>query len=251
MRRRFFVERFDERSAVLRGETAHHLGRVLRAEPGQLYELSDGNAVWLARTERVGRGAIEFTLVEPLPVPSPRLRVALLLAIVRFDRFEWGLEKATELGADEIVPLAAVRSDKALIAAAGKRTARWEKILLQSAQQARRLRPPVLRPSARPAAAFRDVRAVSPGLEAPPAGHPVLKILLSERPDATPLRRVLKGCEATSVALAIGPEGGWSDQELAAARDAGFAEASLGANILRSETGVVAALAVVNYALGD
>jgi 16S rRNA (uracil1498-N3)-methyltransferase len=251
LRRRFFVERFDGCSAVLRGETAHHLGRVLRAEPGQLYELSDGNAVWLARTDRVGRGAIEFALVEPLPVRPPRLRVALLLAIVKFDRFEWSLEKATELGADEIVPLAAARSEKALIAAAGKRAVRWEKILLQSAQQARRLRPPTLLPSARPAAAFRDLWAASPGLETPPAGHPVLKILLSERPDAAPLRGILEGRDATSAALAIGPEGGWSDHEFAAAGDAGFAEASLGANILRTETGVVAALAVINYALGD
>ncbi|HEX2711047.1 MAG TPA: RsmE family RNA methyltransferase, partial [Candidatus Acidoferrales bacterium] len=88
-------------------------------------------------------------------------------------------------------------------------------------------------------------------LETPPAGHPVLKILLSERPDAAPLRGILEGRDATSAALAIGPEGGWSDHEFAAAGDAGFAEASLGANILRTETGVVAALAVINYALGD
>jgi len=247
LRRRFFVERFDSNSAVLRGDAAHHLGRVLRAEPGQLYELSDGTTVWLARTERVTREAIEFSLVEPLPVRQPRLRVALLLAIVKFDRFEWSLEKATELGVDVIVPLAAARSEKALVVAAAKRAARWQKILFEAAQQSRRLRPPTLRAAARPAAAFRRVGA----LLAAPHSQPLLKLLLSERAEASPLRTVLEGKNGASAALAIGPEGGWREDELRAAREAGFAEASLGANILRAETAVVAALAALNYALGD
>src|SRR5574337_2008298 len=147
VRRRFFVEEFDVDRAVLRGDAAHHLGRVLRAQPGQLYELSDGEALWLARTERVGRDAVEFALVERLPAHAQRLRLTLLLSIVKFDRFEWSLEKATELGVGEIVPLAAARSEKALLGAAAKRAARWQKILLESAQQARRLCVPVLRPA--------------------------------------------------------------------------------------------------------
>jgi len=238
MRRRFFVERFDGDAAVLRGEAAHHLGRVLRARPSQLYELSDGQTVRLARTERVTRDAVEFTLLEPVPTHQPRLHMTLLLAIVKFDRFEWSLEKATELGVDEIVPLAAARSERTLVAAAAKRAQRWQKILLESAQQSRRLRPPVLRAAgrtaARPGDAFREEKAT-------------VKTLLSERPEAPALRRVLAGKSATSVALAIGPEGGWTGDETAA----GFAEASLGVNILRTETAVVAALAVLNYALGD
>src|SRR5689334_10796651 len=140
MRRRFFVEKFQDGGAVLHGEAAHHLARVLRAETGQLYELSDGEAVWLARTRNVGRDAVEFALVEPLPVLRPQLRVTLLLSIVKFDRFEWAIEKATELGADEIVPLAAERSEKGLLAASAKRAARWNRILVESAQQSRRLR---------------------------------------------------------------------------------------------------------------
>src|SRR6266478_3034462 len=112
MRRRFFVERFEDAAAVLHGEAAHHLARALRAEPGQLYELSDGASVWLARTERIGRDTVEFALVERLPVLLPALQMTLLLAIVKFDRFEWAIEKATELGVDEIVPLATARSEK-------------------------------------------------------------------------------------------------------------------------------------------
>src|SRR6202140_3675899 len=128
MRRRFFVEEFEAGSATLRGEAAHHLGRVLRAEPGQLYELSDGQCVWLARTDGGGRDEIQFSLVERLAAPVATVRIDLLLAIVKFDRFEWAIEKATELGAEEIAPLAAERSDKGLVAASNKRAARWKKI---------------------------------------------------------------------------------------------------------------------------
>ena len=124
MRRRFFVDRFEGRTAILSGDAAHHLGRVLRAESGQLYELSDGASVWLARTESVGRDEIEFALIEPLALHVAPVRITLLLSIVKFDRFEWAIEKATELGADEIVPLAAERSEKGLLAAAEKRAER-------------------------------------------------------------------------------------------------------------------------------
>jgi len=76
MRRRFFVDKFEVATAIVRGDTAEHLGRVLRAEPGQLYELSDGERVWLARVERVGllkRGdnRVEFSLVEPVEAREP------------------------------------------------------------------------------------------------------------------------------------------------------------------------------------
>ena len=242
MRRRFFVEKFEEGSATLRGETAHHLGRVLRAETGQLYELSDGQCVWLARTESVGREEVQFILVEPLPAPVAPVRIELLLAIVKFDRFEWALEKATELGAEEIAPLATDRSEKGLIAAAGKRAERWRRILAESAQQARRLRIPSLNDTAKTREAFR-------------ASGASLKLLLSERAGARPLREVLdpvalapRDDDTARVAVAIGPEGGWTDTEFESAGVCGFVEAALGANILRTETAVCAALAAVQYA---
>jgi len=244
MRRRFFVQEFGAGSAILRGEAAQHLGRVLRAETGQFYELSDGQCVWLARTERVDRDEIRFSLVKELPAPVAAVRIELLLAIVKFDRFEWALEKATELGAEEIVPLAAERSEKGLIAAAGKRAERWKRILVESAQQARRLRVPDLKGAARPRDAFR-------------ASPAQLKLLLSERAGARPLREVLEPVvlarankDAARVAIAIGPEGGWTDAEFAAADAGGFVEAALGTNILRTETAVCAALAAAQYAFG-
>ncbi len=247
MRRRFFVERFEGRVAFLSGDAAHHLARVLRAEPGQLYELSDGQSLWLARIGRVGRNAVEFSLVEPLAARAARLELTLLLAIVKFDRFEWALEKATELGITQILPLAAARSEKGLVAAAAKRAARWQKILLEAAQQSRRLWPPTLLACARPRDAFSNAGA---GARGPDSEAPI-KLLLSERQNAPSLRAVLEGKSTRGAVVAIGPEGGWTDEELVAAHAAGFAEVSLGANILRTETAVTAALAILNYALGD
>jgi 16S rRNA (uracil1498-N3)-methyltransferase len=238
VRRRFFVERFAGGTARLAGEAAHHLGRVLHAEPGQLYELSDGNSVFLARIERISSSDIDFSLLEPLSGPAASPEIVLLLAIVKFDRFEWALEKATELGVHAVVPLAAERTAKALSQASTKRADRWRKILRESAQQARCLRPPVLEATERPAAAF----AQSAG---------AINVLFSERPSARPARAVFrqlasKESASRRINLAFGPEGGWTDQEFDAASAAGFAEASLGRNILRSETAVVAGLAAVH-----
>jgi 16S rRNA (uracil1498-N3)-methyltransferase len=218
------------------------LARVLRAEPGQLYELSDGERLFLARIEGVGHDLVEFSLIEPLETRPVRVVATLLVAVVKFDRFEWALEKATELGATTIVPLAAARSEKALVAAAAKRAERWEKILFESAQQARCLRPPILTPLSSPGEAFsRDRNA--------------LRIFLSERGEDRSLKMVLDAAQPGSkpptagtveVSIAVGPEGGWTDDEFASAKSSGFAAATIGTNILRTETAVVAGLSAVH-----
>ena len=265
MRRRFFVDQFVGGRAVLEGEAAHHLGRVLRAERGQLYELSDGTRVCLARIEDVKRDRVEFFVVEDLPLVQPKLQTTLLLAVVKFDAFEWALEKATELGVSSIVPIAAARSEKALVAAAAKRADRWKKILFEASQQSRRVRLPALEPVTKSEKAFSSHN-----------DDEALPIILSERASAPSLRTILekgagwkpalqngnvklplstqalqKGGQVTTAVLAIGPEGGWTDIELQAAKDSQFREASLGKLILRTETAVIAALAALNYALGE
>jgi 16S rRNA (uracil1498-N3)-methyltransferase len=238
VRRRFFVDKFDGQRALLSGDRAHHLGVVLRAQAGQLYELSDGVRVCLGRIEKVARDSVEFALLEELPAQELRLNVVLLLSVVKFDAFEWAIEKATELGVTEIVPLAAARSEKGLVAAAEKRSERWGKIVLEAAQQSRRVRLPVLQPVARP-----EVALAALGDR--------LGIFLSERADVPALRTALKDRSASKAVLAIGPEGGWTDEERDAAVKAGFHEASLGRLILRTETAVIASLASLSYALGN
>jgi 16S rRNA (uracil1498-N3)-methyltransferase len=220
----------------MEGDAAHHLGRVLRAQEGQLYELSDGQKVWLGRVSRVARDRVEFALVEELPAYRPALDVTLLLAVVKFDAFEWAIEKATELGVGAIVPLSAARSEKALLAAAAKRTERWKKILAEASQQSRRLNAPSLETVTPPELSFAQHKAG-------------LRLLLSERQDARPMREVLQGQKPLNAVIAIGPEGGWTDKELESADQSGFKHVSLGKLILRTETAVIAALASLNYAL--
>jgi 16S rRNA (uracil1498-N3)-methyltransferase len=233
MRRRFFVDQFENQRAVMQGDAAHHLGRVLRAQPGQLYELSDGTTVWLGRIDIVSRDRVEFALTEQLPGHLPHLETTVLLSVVKFDAFEWALEKATELGVNRIVPLAAARSEKALLAASLRRAERWKKILLEAAQQCRRVKLPILDTLTKPEAAFQSQKSG-------------VQICLSESRDARPLKSILSGAPASSVALAIGPEGGWTDAEFS-----GFQQASVGRLILRTETAVIASLAALNYALSS
>ena len=247
MRRRFFVDEFANGTARLAGEAAHHLGRVLRAEPGQLYELSDGHTVHLAKVERVASEEVTFSLISPVEAPESPLRVTLLLAIVKFDRFEWALEKAVELGAEFIVPVAAARSEPNLIAAAAKRADRWRRIIRESAQQARCRRLPELLPLVRSIEAFRatppaeiwtpEIRAGQ--IAAGQITTEEIRILLSERNAAPPLRHAFAAAAVPGLAhsspaiappdeaglptgpvklsLAVGPEGGWTDSEFAAA----------------------------------
>ena len=222
---------------MLAGDAAHHLGRVLRAEPGQLYELSDGTSVWLGKIEFAGKDQIEFSLVEPIPIINSSLHKTLLLAVVKFDTFEWALEKATELGVNRIVPVAAARSEKGLLAAAGKRADRWKKILFESSHRCEGCLP--------------VIEAVTTLKDALAASQSQLKLMLSEQPEVRPLRKILRDRTADSVALAIGPEGGWTNPEFSAAEQAGFEEASLGSLILRTETAVTACLASLNYALDN
>jgi 16S rRNA (uracil1498-N3)-methyltransferase len=236
MRRRFFINKFDGATAAMTGDAAHHLGRVLRAQPGQLFELSDGQRVFLGRIEAVSRDRVDFALLEQIAAFRPELDTVLLLSIVKFDAFEWAIEKATELGVSRIVPLASARSEKGLLAAALKRSERWNKILLEASQQSRRVQLPELAALMKPAAAFAGCRDG-------------FRVLLSESPEAPPLRQVLDGQRASHAALAIGPEGGWTDDEFASANAASFHEASLGGLILRTETAVVASLASLNLAL--
>src|SRR5882724_5641146 len=141
-RRRFFVDEVRRGEAMLDGEEAEHLTRVLRAEVGQRYEICDGARLYLGEIVEARKRAVRFRMIEELPVEEPAVRIALLASLIKFDRFEWMIEKATELGVETIVPVQAERSDKGLELAARKRVERWSKIAKAAAQQSRRVRAP-------------------------------------------------------------------------------------------------------------
>src|SRR5260370_7388690 len=113
VRRRFFVEQFTGNTAAIEGDTAHHLGRVLRAQQGQFYELSDGQRVRLGRIEQVSRDRIDFALLDEIPAHPPAVDVALLLSVVKFDAFKWPIEKPTQLAVTPILPLPSAPPEQA------------------------------------------------------------------------------------------------------------------------------------------
>jgi 16S rRNA (uracil1498-N3)-methyltransferase len=241
-RRRFMVECVRDNEAELRGEDAYHLSRVLRAAPGQQYEISDGTSVYLAEIAAIERDRVIFRVLDAIDAPQLPLRLTLYAAIVKFDRFEWLVEKATEVGVTAIVPVNAARSEKGLMEAARKRAERWRRIARESSQQARRLGPPEIGEPTSLAAAIADGNAASTGL----------RYFLDEKPGGAPLAAVLPQPPARrssdSVALLTGPEGGWTDAERAAAIASGWVPVSLGPLVLRAETAAIGAAGILTHA---
>lgn len=235
-RRRFFVDRVCGETALLDGEAAEHLRRVLRAEPGRQYELSDNHSVYLAEIEALQKTAVRFRILERLAVAPLPVRLTLLASLVKFERFEWAIEKATELGVERIIPVAAARSEKGLEQAAGKRLDRWRRIALESSQQSRRAALPAIE------APLRFQNALDVGGRA--------RYLLDEEATAPPILASLPEPRTPedAVCLLVGPECGWTGDERVAAVAAGWAAVSLGPQILRAETAATAALAVLSAA---
>src|SRR5579875_222507 len=142
-RRRFFVPEIRRGAAELTGADAEHLVRVLRVEPGQMFEISDNQHVYLAEVETARKSVVSFRVTEKLDAPAPSVCISLVTALFKFDRFEWLVEKATELGVTAIQPFEAMRTEHGLAQAASKRLARWQKIALEASQQSRRAHLPI------------------------------------------------------------------------------------------------------------
>src|SRR4051812_34487834 len=136
-RRRWIAERWDETTASIAGTQAEHLARVLRAQPGMDADVVAGGRVFHAQVAAVAANEIRFNLLVELQA-DPALPVTLVISIYKFDRMEWAIEKATELGVAAIAPVIARRTDKHLALAAAKRAERWRRITHEAAQQARR-----------------------------------------------------------------------------------------------------------------
>ncbi len=228
-RRLFFVSGIHSGHAELRGEEAKHLSRVLRVEPGHVYEISDNQQKYLARVTEAHKELVRFEVIEKMPTEREAPEIHLYAAIIKFEHFEWGIEKATELGVDRIVPVQSARSENGLDKAVTKRLERWKRIALESSQQSRRVFLPELTPVMR----FRDVVSQAAGQ----------RVFLDEKRDGGLLRDLPK--ETSTISLLIGPEGGWTDDERGLAAGAGWISASLGPRVLRAETAWMASLAIL------
>jgi 16S rRNA (uracil1498-N3)-methyltransferase len=242
-RRRFFVDHIHRGEAEILGDEAEHLRKVLRAEIGQRYELSDNQQAYLAEIVGFGKHQVRFRVLEEVETPEPAVRLILLASLIKFDRFEWMIEKATELGVESIVPVRAERSDFGLDRAAPKRVERWRRIAREASQQSRRVHMPQVL----------DLLSLRQALEIEAS----FRFWLDEAVGAPPLIRLLPAAwvsgaadglsNGTRVACLVGPEGGWSDRERESLSASAFLSVSLGPAILRSETAAMAALALINH----
>lgn len=233
-RRRWIADRVEGDHAYLLGPNAAHLFRVLRARAGQQFDVAANGVLRRGTIVEAAIDRVQFQLGEE--VESAALpHVTVYLSIFKFDRFEWGLEKLTELGVSSMVAVVAQRTEQHLARAAEKRMERWRKLAREAAQQSRRIAPPQI------AGPLRLAEAI--------AGERAQRIVLSEEEERTSLKSLVAGCKAP-LALAFGPEGGWSPPELAAFHDNAWQAASLGHTILRAETAAIAAVAVAMAELG-
>ncbi len=234
MRRRFFVDEVRNGQAHIEGDDAKHLTKVLRVEVGQRFEISDNRNVYLAEVSIAHKGEVEFRTLEKLPAEPERVRITLCAALIKFDHFEWMIEKATELGVSEIVPVIATRTERGLDRAAEKRIERWRRIVLEASQQSRR----AFLPEVVDAVSFKEGLARVAGhryvLDEDPGGQDLLSALPAQR------------TSADSVALLVGPEGGWTDAERVSFIAAQWTRVTMGPLILRAETAAMASLSIVS-----
>ncbi|MGA3222605.1 MAG: 16S rRNA (uracil(1498)-N(3))-methyltransferase [Acidobacteriaceae bacterium] len=243
-RRRWIADDWDDRSASLKGEQAAHLIRVLRAQAGMECDMVAGDRVWRAVISGVSGDAVRFALVSEVEA-EPALPVTLLLSVFKFDRMEWIIEKATELGAERFIPMTARRSEKHLVQAAPARLERWRRVAREAAKQSRRSDVPVVE----------DVVLLKQAVSIQ-AAHPGLSLLLAEQERTTTLYSAMQAAlqqpttEKPAVNLAVGPEGGWTAEEEALFGAEGWQAVSLGPRILRAETAGITAMAVIAAMLG-
>jgi 16S rRNA (uracil1498-N3)-methyltransferase len=271
-RRRWIADSFTPATghpthAALTGDQALHLARVLRAQPGQIFDVVAAGFLHRAEITSVTPGPenaqVDFVLHEELESDSA-LPIHLYLAIFKFDHLEWAIEKATELGVQTITPILGRRTEKHLAQAAAKRVERWRRIAHEASQQSRRTSIPTIQDPALLKLALAAVTTPT-------------RILLSETEQTLTLSQSLTAAVPHSsqphrdewdvqsrvphssqphrdewdvnspnddLALAIGPEGGWAPEEMTLFTQHRWTHVTLGPRILRAETAAIAAIAI-------
>jgi 16S rRNA (uracil1498-N3)-methyltransferase len=239
-RRRFFAPpgtfNFSKHSVTLTADEARHLREVLRLKPGDEVSVFDGEGrEFRAAVVQARRESAELELKDEIAPARPEspLKITLAVALLKGEKFDLVVQKATELGVYKIVPLMTRHADIKLrdAADAEKRVARWQRIALEAAKQSGRALVP-------------DVDLPTPILS---VFHPSNPCFLFSEKEGHGLPRI----ETDTVTAIIGSEGGWSDEELEQARAAGVQIVTLGGRILRAETAAITATALLQHRFGD
>ena len=218
---------FENDRLHLIGDEHRHLV-VARAEPGEVIEVFDGKGnVWTAAIESVDKRETLVRVTASRTIPEPPFELILGMAVIRIAAFELAIEKAVEAGITRIVPFSAARSN----VIAGNRHERWTRIVIEAAKQSKHYHLPELDQPV----SFPEVLSIAASS----------KIIFAER-NGGPLKAAVSGTPALYL---IGPEGGWTDKELAEAGEKGFVPVSLGEAILKAETAAIIGGSLIRYEL--
>lgn len=255
-RRRFYAPPSafspDGQSATLGTEETRHLRDVLRLRQGdEIYVFDGAGREFRAAVQTIKKDSTELTVVaerEPMR-PESRLDLTLAIVLLKHEKFDLVIQKATELGVRRVIPLNSERADvrPGDSEDADKRVTRWRRIALEAAKQSGRARlPEIMAPQT-----YNSLLMMSVTEDKEPATN-VARIMFSERegkslPEAT---RSFPEQPNEIVAL-IGPEGGWTDEEIELARASGWEIVTLGGRTLRAETAAIVVLALLQHRFGD
>ncbi len=225
--------------AVVRGTEARHMCRALRVQPGQRVEVFDGaGGRWSGVVERAG-AEVWVAELSCLPGNESALGLELLVALPKGERWEWVLEKGTELGVARFLPVYTGRTVPRLRAERqAAKVERWSRIVAAAAKQCERGRVPVVEPPVDLAEALETLGPPRPG---------EVRIVWAERRGQAPW----PPSQPVRVLLASGPEGGWTPEELGGLMAAGFVAMGLGPRILRADTAAVVGAALAQARWGD
>jgi 16S rRNA (uracil1498-N3)-methyltransferase len=250
-RRRFYAPRsaFDDKqnSVTLIADEARHLREVLRLKPGdEVYVFNGEGKEFLSRIEESRRDTARLQIIrEVQPArPESQLQLTLALALLKGEKFDLVVQKATELGVSRVVPVVTKHADIRLRGEsdATKRVTRWLRIAMEAAKQSGRAVVPTVTNVITFASLIETTTAVELGSY----------LMFSERDGQSLLH--IKQNMATGVnqmTALVGSEGGWSDEEIAAARAAGWLVVTLGGRTLRAETAAIAVTALLQHVFGD
>lgn len=225
------------------GDVLVHLRDSLRVTIGETLWLGDGQGTrYRAEITDVSKRAVTGRILETVQEPLFRTpRLILGQSLLKGEKMDWVVQKATELGVDELIPVESRHSVVHLKAdRVDHQLTRWQRIALEAAQQSEQWRiPPIARPQSLSGLLTRQATAS-------------VTLMLTERRKGTSLQSVELPRDATgSVVVLIGPEGGWNKEEVQLAEQAGVVSIALGPHILRAETAAIAAISILQSRVGN
>ena len=246
---RFFVPQLYSEEMYIEGVDARHISKVLRMQPGaKLQIVSDDGVSAVAEITAIDSERVTVHCMEKLAEShEPRVKLVLAQGLAKGEKMDFIIQKAVEMGAYSVVPVAMEHSVVRLDGAkAAKKVERWQKIAESAAKQSKR----DIIPQVQPVQSMAEMLANNACQT---------KIIAYECEDRLSLKAALQAAEAEYAAaggihellLIIGPEGGISEGELEQARKAGAVPVSLGRRILRAETAGLVAMSAIFYETGD